>query len=299
MIALPLCGQSKGAIAIEDCVAYSSSSITSKQIPIKEGTVLAYGKIFPPDWSYTERENGLIRVWYLENPNGSREKLIWVPENSVKEFEMDCQGWVDCTPWETTGLRRKWRPLFLAQARMAHSEYKGDARIATVGDSETTITTEPVEPVDLEDLGKWTYKTEINPITDAVDVVFSLDSDKPTGGVIVAQPVTLVGRLRGRTFELYLRTNFIVESTRNNDVRCTVRYDKNTPTTLDFSQSANSAGLFFYTPIEQALLFTTYDTFAIELTPRNEASRFAVFTLHGLKSCIAKMEADAGIKFKK
>jgi hypothetical protein len=277
-------GQAKGAVAFEDCTAYSKLP-SSGPIAIKASTIFSFGKIFPPDWAYTERTDGHILVWYLANPDGAKEQRVWVPEKSVIEFNVNCKG-NDCIPWEGI-LKRTWTSSFTRMAQAALANGKNDNSILVFD----------ATGIDTSDLGKWQYKAEINPITDAVEISFLLESDAPTGGTVIAKPMSLIARYNKGKFEFYISAGVVLKNALNSfSITNTVRYDKESPTSLSFSPDTSGTALFFKEPSTQIQRMAQHSTFAIEVKPHDTVSRYATFELHGLKACLAKFEKDSGQK---
>jgi hypothetical protein len=285
-----------GAVVKADCVAYDGPSPTGKQIPLKVGDILAFGKIFPPDWSYTERKNGLVRVFWSENNLGEREKMIWAPEEAIQTFDVPCKG-ADCAPWE--GFTHHFTKEFLAHARMTMDRLGlgGTQAVARLG-ADGAPPEDQADAAADADIGKWRYASEVNPITDLINIYCSLDSEGPAGGGAAARQATLVARLTGTKFELYVNTHFAVEPPQNDRdiIACTVRFDKEKPMTLDFRRSSDGTGLFFLSPVGQANLLSAHGTFTIELKPQNSMPRYAVFELEGMRACLARMQRDANVR---
>ena len=121
----------KGAIAIEDCIAYDSNMIgrmSKNKIEIKAGHIFAFGPLTTTaktdDFSKTITNNGFLRVYHLKDPIRSQEAyVIWVPEKSVQIFESKMVG----GPWPFKGddlgvLRGGWKPGFVRAALEAAPE---------------------------------------------------------------------------------------------------------------------------------------------------------------------------------
>jgi hypothetical protein len=289
------------------------------------GDILAFGKIFPPDWSYTERRNGLVRVFWFENNLGGREKMIWAPEEAIQTFDVPCRG-ADCAPWE--GFTHHFTKEFLAHARIAMDRLglggaqaveaveaadaaarpgaedappEGQADVAADADigKGNARAAGQTDAADADaGIGKWRYASEVNPITDQVTIYCGLDSDESAGGAVAGQPVTLMMRLIGTKFELYMNTRFAVEPEASHffGLSYSVRLDKEKPTALYFTRASDGAGVFFNRPLEQAKLLSQHKTFAVEIKPLNGMPRYAVFELEGMRACLARMQRDANVR---
>jgi hypothetical protein len=115
----------KGAVAIEDCTGFEdgSSLMSSKpsktEVKVKAGTVLSFGRMLPlPDFTHTTKSGDLTRVYIIVD---AKERHIWVPEKSIKEFSVDGAGLLGkaTMPWEVNGTSKKWYDWFLTAANQA------------------------------------------------------------------------------------------------------------------------------------------------------------------------------------
>jgi len=281
-----------GAVVMEDCIAYSLSSLTSEQIPLKEGTLLVFGRrTFPHNYTSTERKNGLIRVRYI-GPNIddiANDKYIWVPEKSIKVL-----NWRGINPWDYIGPGlssngpKRWSENFVIAAQNLLFEI----HLKNATAKETRNEEQPLDP---DVFGDWKYNVTINPITDATDIIAILASENNAGGTLIDKPAHLVMRLRDGVFEFYVDFGFIIA---NNDkpILSRVRFNKGSFTNLYFIGSSDSTGLFFLEAKGYTYILSKHDTFSIEAKPHNQVARAAIFKLDGMANIISKFEKDGNIK---
>jgi len=139
--------QTRGAIAIEDCVAFESSlsalSPSNKRLKIKAGEIFALDKkhsVTRELWAsdigqpfVSKTEDGLRKTIYFSNPTradvGTTAGVAaWVPEKSIQVFDA---GKID-DPFESytasissygrPNVKARWKDEFVAKAKMAAPE---------------------------------------------------------------------------------------------------------------------------------------------------------------------------------
>jgi len=126
--------QTKGAIAIEDCVAFETTTFgnapSKKSLQIKAGEIFSFDKGTSTTAGAQQttvlsaKVDGLLQAMYFSDPAGvSKPAIVWVPEKSVQLFTATTVR----SPSELYsppgfGMKHKWKDSFVAEAKKAAPE---------------------------------------------------------------------------------------------------------------------------------------------------------------------------------
>jgi hypothetical protein len=130
-------------------------------------------------------------------------------------------------------------------------------------------------------------------MTDKKIIVFNLKSQNRQGGILLAEPMTMIARLTGERFELYISTGFVVDSDYQYDsVNCMVRYDKEEAQQEYFDVASSHTAIFFQDPEEALRELSSSKTFTVEIPSTLGGRRHGIFALNGTANVRARIEAE-------